>query len=145
MNISSSSSAATSLFSGEAPNSVPSSEKNANSITPGKSRPHVQVDPGQGPADSEQKSPVLVPENPDQDNGQVVVTYKSKIEETQDLIRTINESQLSKEQRDTLNSIHSFLEKAQEAFSQDDMSMAVNLAEKAHTLTKEIVKNPTNP
>lgn len=145
MSISSSSSAATSLFSGEAPNSVPSSEKNANSITPGKSRPHAQVDPGEGPADSEPKSPVLVPENPDQDNGQVVVTYKSKIEETQDLIRTINESQLSKEQRDTLNSIHSFLEKAQEAFSQDDMSMAVNLAEKAHTLTKEIVKNPTNP
>ena len=94
---------------------------------------------------SQQKPSILVPENPDKDNGQVIVAYKSKIEETQSLIRTINESQLTKEQHDTLISINSFLEKAQEAFSQDDMPMAVNLAEKAHTLTKEIVKNSTQP
>jgi hypothetical protein len=94
---------------------------------------------------SQQKPSILVPEIPDQDNGQVIGSYKSKIEETQTMIRTINESQLTKEQHDTLISIHSFLEKAQEAFSQDDMPMAVNLAEKAHTLTKEIVKNSMAP
>jgi hypothetical protein len=145
ISIFSNSSAATSIFSDKAPNSAAPSEKKTNSFTPGKPRPHVQADPGQIPTDPLPKSPILVPEIPDQDNGEVIVTYKSKIEETQDLIRTINESQLSKEQRDTLNSIHSFLEKAQEAFSQDDMSMAVNLAEKAHTLTKEIVKNSIKP
>jgi hypothetical protein len=91
--------------------------------------------------EKEKKPPILVPEVPEKVNGQAVVTYKTKIEETRDLIRVIDESRLTKEQHDTFNSIHSFLEKAQEAFSQDDMSMAVNLAEKANTLAKEIVRN----
>jgi hypothetical protein len=126
------------IISSEASIAPAFSGKKADSPTsdPGSSSPKIPVDPGP-------KSPILVPENPDQDNGQVIVTYKSKIEETQHLLRTVNETKLSKEQRDTLNSIHSFLEKAQEAFSQDDMPMAVNLAEKAHTLTKEIVGNST--
>lgn len=97
------------------------------------------------PASQEQKPAILVPEIPNKDNGQVIVTYKAKIEETQNLLRTINEGQLSKEQHDTYISINSFLEKAQEAFSQNDLSMALNLSEKAHTLTKEIVNNSTKP
>lgn len=97
------------------------------------------------PASREQKPAILVPENPHKDNGQVIVTYKAKIDETQNLLRTINERQLSKEQYDTYISINSFLEKAQEAFSQNDLSMALNLSEKAHTLTKEIVNNSTKP
>lgn len=103
-------------------------------------RPQQQV-----PASQEQKPAILVPEIPNQDNGQVIVTYKAKIDETQNLLRTINERQLSKEQYDTYISINSFLEKAQEAFSQNDLSMAMNLSEKAHTLTKEIVNNSTKP
>ena len=103
-------------------------------------KPQQQV-----PASQEQKPAILVPEIPNKDNGQVIVTYKAKIDETQNLLRTINERQLSKEQHDTYISINSFLEKAQEAFSQNDLSMALNLSEKAHTLTKEIVNNPTKP
>ena len=49
--------------------------------------------------------------------------------------------ELTREQHDTLISINSFLEKAQEAYSQNDMSMAVNLAENAYTLSKEIVSS----
>lgn len=113
----------------------PSPEKSKSSdVSP-------QTEP-QGPASQEQKPAVLVPETPNKDNGQVIVTYKSKLEETQNLMRTINESQLTKEQYDTYISINSFLERSREAFSQDDMSMAMNLAEKAHTLVKEIVNNP---
>ncbi|WP_454061905.1 hypothetical protein [Candidatus Nitrospira salsa] len=93
----------------------------------------------------EQKPSLLVPKIPDNANGEMVVTYKSKIEETKSLMRHIDEHQLSKEQHDTYNSIHSFLEKSQEAFSQNDMSMAVNLAEKAHTLAQEIFNNSTTP
>jgi hypothetical protein len=37
------------------------------------------------------------------------------------------------------------VEKSREAFSQDDLSMALNLAEKAHTLAKEIVNNSVKP
>ncbi len=103
-------------------------------------KPQQQV-----PASQEQKPAILVPDIPNKDNGQVIVTYKAKIDETQNLLRTINESQLSKEQHDTYVSINSFLEKAQEAFSQNDLSMALNLSEKAHTLTKEIVNNSTKP
>ncbi len=99
----------------------------------------------QPPASQEQKPAILVPEIPNKDNGQVIMTYKAKIDETQNLLRTINERQLSKEQYDTYVSINSFLEKAQEAFSQNDLSMALNLSEKAHTLTKEIVNNSTKP
>lgn len=116
------------------PESIP--EK--NKIPSGKSQPPV-------PASQEQKPAILVPEIPNKDNGQVIVTYKAKIDETQNLLRTINESHLSKEQHDTYISINSFLEKAQEAFSQNDLSMALNLSEKAHTLTKEIVNNSTKP
>lgn len=92
-----------------------------------------------------EKPAILVPELPSEDNDQAIVTFKSKIEETRDLLRTINESHLSKEQKDTFISVQSFMDKAQEAFSQDDMSMALNLAEKAHTLTKEIVDSSTKP
>ncbi|WNM60012.1 hypothetical protein [Candidatus Nitrospira allomarina] len=97
------------------------------------------------PPSQEQKPAILVPEIPNKDNRQEIVTYKAKIDETQNLLRTINESQLSKEQHDTYVSINSFLEKAHEAFSQNDLSMALNLSEKAHTLTKEIVNNSTKP
>jgi len=93
----------------------------------------------------EQKPSLLVPKIPDNASGEMVVTYKSKIEETKSLMRNIDEHQLSKEQHDTYYSIHSFLEKSQEAFSQNDMSMAVNLAEKAHTLAQEIFNNSTTP
>ena len=109
-----------------------------NKITSGKSQQHV-------PASQEQKPAILVPEIPNKDNDQVIVTYKAKIDETQNLLRTIDEGQLTKEQHDTYVSINSFLEKAQEAFSQNDLSMALNLSEKAHTLTKEIVKNSPKP
>lgn len=97
------------------------------------------------PASQEQKPAILVPEIPNKDNDEVIVTYKAKIDETQNLLRTINERELSKEQYDTYISINSFLEKAREAFSQNDLSMAMNLSEKAHTLTKEIVNNSTKP
>ncbi len=109
-----------------------------NEIPSDKPQQHV-------PDSQEQKPAILVPEIPNKDNRQEIVTYKSKIDETQNLLRTINESQLSKEQHDTYISINSFLEKAQEAFSQNDLSMALNLSEKAHTLTKEIVNNSTKP
>jgi hypothetical protein len=92
-----------------------------------------------------EKSTILIPEHPDEDNGKAMKKYKAKMEETRTLMRTIDESQLTKEQYDTFHSINSFLAKAQEAISQDDMSMAVNLAEKAHTLIREIVKNHPKP
>jgi hypothetical protein len=127
------------------PNSVDESShseaftgKNTSPSGSGKSQQPV-------PISQEQKPAILVPEIPNKDNGQVIVTYRSKIDETHNLLRTINESKLSKEQHDTYVSINSFLEKAQEAFSQNDLSMAVNLSEKAHTLAKEIVNNPTKP
>jgi hypothetical protein len=91
------------------------------------------------------KPPVLVPETPGKENGKAVGTYKVKKEETQALLETIKEHELTKEQHDTYISIRSFLEKAQEAFAQDDMSMAVNLVEKAHTLAREIAKNSGKP
>lgn len=109
---------------------------NNNKTSAGAKPPQQHV-----PAGQEQKPAILVPEVPNKDNGQVIVTYKSKIEETQNLLRTITESQLTKEQHDTYISINSFLEKSREAFSQDDLSMAMNLAEKAHTLAKEIADN----
>ncbi|MDR4494144.1 MAG: hypothetical protein R3B74_06935 [Nitrospirales bacterium] len=121
-----------------ATHSNPLPEKSKSSSVPAQSQP-------QAPAFQDQKPAVLVPETPNKDNGQVIVTYKTKIEETQNLMRTIDESQLTKEQYDTYISINSFLEKSREAFSQDDMSMAMNLAEKAHTLVKEIVNNPVTP
>lgn len=112
---------------------------------PGKNKIPADKLQQQVPASQEQKPAILVPEVPNKDNGQVIVTYKAQIEETQNLLRTINESQLSKEQHDTYVSINSFLQKAQEAFSQNDLSMALNLSEKAHTLAKEIVDNSSNP
>lgn len=122
------------ISSRDSTNSESFSEKNNTPSGSGKTEQHA-------PAGPEQKPAILVPEIPNQDNGEVIATYKSTIEETQQLLRTVNESQLTKEQHDTYISINSFLEKAQEAFSQDDMSMAINLAEKAHTLTKEIANN----
>jgi hypothetical protein len=92
-----------------------------------------------------EKPTTLIPEHPDEDNGQAMKKYKAKMEETRTLMRIIDESKLTKEQHDTFHSINSFLEKAQEAISQDDMSMAVNLVEKAHTLIREIVKNHPQP
>jgi hypothetical protein len=91
------------------------------------------------------KPPVLVPDIPEHENGHAVGIYKSKKEETQALLETVPEHELTKEQHDTYISIRSFLEKAQEAFAQDDMSMAVNLVEKAHTLAREIAKNSGKP
>lgn len=141
------------IVSGSSPATSISSDDSSNSgaISQESKKPSGSGKPQQNvPAPLQQQKPavlvpekpaVLVPEIPDQNNGEAVGAYKSKIEETQSLLRTINESQLTKEKHDTFISIHSFLEKAQEAFSQDDMSMALNLVEKAHTLTKEIVKN----
>lgn len=132
------------IVSGSSPATSISSDDSSNSgaISQESKKPSGSGKPQQNvPAPLQQKPAVLVPEIPDQNNGEAVGAYKSKIEETQSLLRTINESQLTKEKHDTFISIHSFLEKAQEAFSQDDMSMALNLVEKAHTLTKEIVKN----
>ena len=131
-------------------NSSPMKPDSVNDPTPSKPIPGKNEIPSdmpqqQVPASQEQKPAILVPEVPNKDNGQVIVTYKAQIEETQNLLRTINESQLSKEQHDTYVSINSFLEKSQEAFSQNDLSMALNLSEKAHTLAKEIVDNSTNP
>ncbi len=136
--ISSDLSPATSISPLESTNEEKFSGKNTRQSGQSQSQHHA-------PVVSEQKPTILVPENPNKDNGQVVVIYKSTIEETQHLMRNVNESQLTKEQHDTYISIHSFLEKSQEAFLQHDMSMAVNLAEKAHTLAKEIVKNSTKP
>ena len=118
-------------------NSETSSPENEGPSEPGKSQ-KISSPPPEKPA-------ILVPELPPQDNDQAIVTYKSKIEETRHLLRTVNESRLTKEQKDTFISVQSFLDKAQEAFSQDDMSMALNLAEKAHTLTKEIVHSSPKP
>lgn len=131
-------------------NSSPMRPVTADDPTPSKPIPGKNEIPSdksqqQVPASQEQKPAILVPEIPNKDNRQEIVTYKAKIDETQNLLRTINESQLSKEQHDTYVSINSFLEKAQEAFSQNDLSMALNLSEKAHTLAKEIVNNSTNP
>lgn len=129
---------------GSQPTTISSS---VDPVNPESSKEKSKDPSGPGPSQqnghppSQQKPSILVPQIPDKENGQVVGIYKSKIEETQNLMRTINESQLTGEQHDTLISINSFLEKAQEAYSQNDMSMAVNLAEKAHTLSKEIVKS----
>jgi hypothetical protein len=124
--------------------SSPDTGKGEASGSPGQEGPSILaeqllINPNQS------KPPVLVPETPEKENGQAVGTYKVKKEETQALLETIKEHELTKEQHDTYISIRSFLEKAQEAFSQDDMSMAVNLVEKAHTLAKEIVKNSGKP
>lgn len=131
-------------------NSTPSKPVSVDDPTPSEPSPGENKIPSdkpqqQVPASQEQKPAILVPGIPNKDNGQVIVTYKAKIDETKNLLRTINERQLSKEQYDTYISINSFLEKAQEAFSQNDLSMAMNLSEKAHTLTKEIVNNSTKP
>jgi hypothetical protein len=127
------------------PNSVDETLSSKDLTENNKSPSGSGTSPQPVPAPSEQKPAILVPESPNQDNGQVIVAYKSKIDETHNLLRTIDESQLSKEQHDTYVSINSFLEKAQEAFSQNDLSMAVNLSEKAHTLAKEIVSNFPKP
>lgn len=131
-------------------NSSPMKPVSVNDPTPSKAIPGKNEIPSDMPQQhvppsQEQKPAILVPEIPHKDNRQEIVTYKTQIDETQNLLRTINESQLSKEQHDTYVSINSFLEKAEEAFSQNDLSMALNLSEKAHTLTKEIVNNSTKP
>ena len=110
--------------------------QNNNKDSAGSQRPRQKE--GQKPA-------ILVPETPNKDNGPMINSYKSIVEKTQNLIRTIDEGQLTKEQHDTYLSINSFLEKSREAFDQDDLPMAMNLAEKAHTLVKEIANNSVIP
>ena len=90
---------------------------------------------------SEESSPVLTPQISDHENGQMIKDFTTRIKETEQLLTKVNQTALTKEQHDTWVAVQNFLLKAKEAFSQKDFSMALNLAEKAHTLAREIVSN----
>lgn len=90
---------------------------------------------------SKETTPVLTPEISEKENGQMINDFNTKITETEKLLTKINQRALTKEQKDTLVTVHNFLLKAKEAFAQKDFPMALNLVEKAHTLTSEIVSN----
>lgn len=122
----------------EGPPPQPPSPSKSSSVPPSPSSakgiPVPQSPPKETP-------PVLTPEISEKENGQMIEDFTTRVKETEKLLTKINQTALTKEQQDTLVTVQNFLSKAKEAFAQKDYPMALNLAEKAHTLTSEIVSN----
>jgi hypothetical protein len=65
---------------------------------------------------------------------------ETRIQRTEGLLSRVDQQRLSKEQRDTLATIQSFVANAKEALSAQDLPRAATLASKAELLAQDLVK-----
>ena len=79
-------------------------------------------------------SPTIADEHKDKMESEVT----TKIQHAEQLVATVDLPQLTAQQSETLSTIQSFLSKAKEALQQKDMPRALNLADKAQTLAREL-------
>lgn len=96
--------------------------------------------PRAAPRPAPASSPPLL--SPDPTGDQQEQDAWQKIELAEQLVTHVNQTQLTKEQRDTFLTIQNFLSKAKEALAVNDLPRALTLAQKAHTLAAEL---PTTP
>jgi hypothetical protein len=66
---------------------------------------------------------------------------QSRIEETERLVRQIDQNRLAGEQQQSLQTIQSFVAKAREALSARDVQRAFTLADKAKLLAEELSRS----
>ena len=65
---------------------------------------------------------------------------ESRIQRTEGLLSRLDQPRLSKEQRDTLATIQSFVTNAKEALAAQDLPRAATLSSKAELLAQDLVK-----
>ncbi len=66
----------------------------------------------------------------------------SRILQTEEMIKPIDQTRLTKNQQETYATIQSFLNGAKQALAAQDYLRASNLADKAHALAEEISRSP---
>ncbi len=104
----------------------------------------VEEEPAPRPA-GPKAAPLLSPDVSEKENGRTEQEALAKIRQVEHRFAQIDHQHLTKQQRDTLLTVQSFLSKAREALALKDVPRAINLTEKAETLVGELpnVSQPT--
>ncbi len=82
--------------------------------------------------------PVLSPKVGAEDTERMKQASVTKIQQTEDIIKLIDQARLNKGQHDTYTTIQSFLTDAKKALTAQDYLRASNLADKAHVLAEDL-------
>jgi len=84
---------------------------------------------------------VLSPRVGQEEEDRLKQEAKSRINETERIVKQIDQNRLAEEQRGTFLTLQSFLSKAREALSLEDFLRAFNLADKAQILAQELLNS----
>ncbi len=82
--------------------------------------------------------PVLSPKAGAEDTERMKQASVTKIQQTEDIIKLIDQARLNKGQQDTYATVQSFLADARKALTAQDYLRASNLADKAHVLAEDL-------
>ncbi len=94
------------------------------------------------PPKEKTQPPVLSPQVGTDDVQRLKQESTSRIQQTEEMIRPIDQTRLTKNQQETYAIIQSFLNGAKQALVAQDYLRASNLADKAHALAEEISRSP---
>lgn len=94
------------------------------------------------PAQPERREPppLLSPQVSPEEEGRLTDEANAKIEGAERTLLSIDTEKLANDQRETYQTIDSFLSQAREALAQKDFPKALNLAQKAQILSSELSK-----
>ena len=120
------------------PQTMPPAAKVPAPKAPSRPAPSIP-DAKPAPKTPEPEEPLLLsPTIADEHKDKMEIEVTTKIQHTEQLVATVDLHQLTAQQSETLSTIQSFLSKAKEALQQKDMPRALNLADKAQTLAREL-------
>jgi hypothetical protein len=111
------------------------------SVRPPSVRPPSVPPPAVAPPSTPAPSRPLVVSPHVEDEQSVQRQAQNRIDETERLVRQIDQSKLVGEQRQNFQTIQSFVTKAKEALSVRDVQRAFTLADKARLLAEELSRN----
>ncbi len=104
---------------------------------PAPAAPKEEAPPAATPRERVQP-PVLSPKVSAEDVERMKLQSSTRIQQTEEIIKPIDQARLTKNQQDTYATIQSFLAGAREALTAQDYLRASNLADKAHVLAEEL-------
>ena len=114
-------------------------ERKPQTMPPAAKVPAAKASSRPAPKVPEPEEPLLLsPTITDEHKDKMESEVTTKIRHAEQLVAKVDLKQLTAQQTETLSTIESFLSKAKEALQQKDMPRALNLADKAQTLAREL-------
>ena len=100
--------------------------------------PPKEEAPAPAPPRERVQPPVLSPKAGAEDTERMKQQSATRIQQTEEIMKPIDQARLSKSQQETYTTIQSFLTDARHALTTQDFLRASNLADKAHVLAEEL-------